>query len=271
MKPVKKLLGLIIFSCLSACNYSLHYRQSLANEIAARSNFEHKLIKGGSFLFTTYQKITQPNLPFVIYIEGDGTINHYRRASDNPTPNNPMTLRLAVQDLRPNVIYLARPCQYTPEELSGVCQSCYWLNKRWAPEVVSAMDEAIKSISFSSPLDLVGFSGGGGIAVLLAAQNPQVRSILTIAGNLDIVAFNKYHAVPQSTGSLNPLDYAQRINHIPQLHLSGAKDAKVPPFIASNFVTSSQSTCVKHLTLAKFTHHSDWIKDWPQLLQISIN
>ena len=50
-----------------------------------------------------------------VYIEGDG----YAWAtttdpSDDPTPINPLALRLAAVDDAPNVLYLARPCQFRP-------------------------------------------------------------------------------------------------------------------------------------------------------------
>ena len=41
-------------------------------------------------------------------IFADGSAN-----SDNPTPVNPMLLKLATMDKRPNIVYIARPCQYT--------------------------------------------------------------------------------------------------------------------------------------------------------------
>ena len=49
-----------------------------------------------------------------IYIEGDGRawLNKNRPSLD-PTPKNSLALKLAEIDPAPNVIYLARPCQYS--------------------------------------------------------------------------------------------------------------------------------------------------------------
>ncbi len=50
----------------------------------------------------------------VVYIEGDGRAYVNRRTpSNDPTPGNPMALRLALADPSLRVLYLGRPCQYT--------------------------------------------------------------------------------------------------------------------------------------------------------------
>ena len=57
---------------------------------------------------------------------------------------------------------------------------------------VNAINEVINKLTKGQTVDLIGFSGGGGIAALVTAQNHKVRSIITIAGNLDHKAFNDY-------------------------------------------------------------------------------
>ena len=50
-----------------------------------------------------------------VYLEGDGQafVSQGGYASSDPTPRNPLALRLAIQDNSANaVVYLARPCQY---------------------------------------------------------------------------------------------------------------------------------------------------------------
>jgi len=82
------------------------------------------LAKGEEFWITTYQKIENKSAPYVFYIEGDGAafVNKYR-VSNNPTPRKQMLLNLAAMVKRPDVVYVARLCQYTPMELNPKCNS----------------------------------------------------------------------------------------------------------------------------------------------------
>lgn len=257
---------------ISSCATNEYTREKVADHYASENGFEKKLVRGGSFWITTFQKISNPKLPFVIYIEGDGRpfIGRYR-ISDDPTPRDIMLLELAVMDKRPNVVYMARPCQYTPMNLNPICNQTYWTDKRMSEDSIFAMNEVVKNISGKQLVDLIGFSGGGGVAVLIAARNPLVHSVVTLAGNLDIVSFNKYHKTRPMIGSLNPIDYAHKINNIPQLHLSGGKDKIVPAFIADDFVKAAGSTkCVKREIISNASHTKNWSKDWNYVLNTPV-
>ena len=233
-------------------------------DVSQPHNFEKVLVKGDDFLITTFQKITDQSAPFVFYIEGDGlAFNGKYRVSPNPTPRKRMLINLAAMDKRPNVVYVARPCQYTPMELNPKCNSSYWTDKRLSEDVVNALNEVINKTNVNhQKFSLIGYSGGGGIAVLIAARNPKVKDVITIAGNLDHVAFNSYHNVTPMTASLNPIDYAKSVNKIPQLHLSGEKDPIVPPFIAEKYVKESASSCAQQKIFPGVTHKDGWNKVW---------
>lgn len=58
-----------------------------------------------------------------VYIEGDGHAWQSRtRPSADPTPHNPVGLRLALADPSPApLLYLARPCQYARGEVLRHC------------------------------------------------------------------------------------------------------------------------------------------------------
>lgn len=263
---------LVVFS-FSSCT-TIEYKSlapkrahDAADAVAKNHGFTHRMVKGGEFLFTTYQKITDTSAEYVVYIEGDGSIVDKGMPSNNPTPIHPMVLELATKDRRANIVYIARPCQYTPMELNLKCEPSYWSDKRWSEDSVDAMNSAIKSIVGNKKIHLVGFSGGGGIAVLIAARNPAVKDIITLAGNLDHVSFNKYHGAFQCLNSLNPIDYAKSINQVLQIHFSGSKDKKVPSFIADSFVKASGSNCVHSEVLADVTHNRGWIKNIEYILR----
>ena len=270
MKYLSNILLLAFVLTISGCTSQHSFvgnRIRAAERIGERYHFTKRLVKGDRFWIQTYQKIIDPERPYVIYLEGDGLAfkNKYT-ISDDPTPVNPVMLRLAGLDPRPNVIYIARPCQYVLDMNEGVCTPDYWTYKRLSPEIVTAVNDVITKIVGKHPISLIGISSGGGMAVLIAARNPRVTSIITIAGVLDHATWTKYHNVRPLLGSLNPIDYVSKVTKIPQMHWSGGKDKVIPPFIADEFVRAAQSPCVHQEIIQDATHTMGWEKVWEYVL-----
>jgi pimeloyl-ACP methyl ester carboxylesterase len=261
----------IVCILLSSCSNNLSMRVIDADFVGKSNDFTKKLVKGGDFWITTYQRINNKNLPYVFYIEGDGhAFNSKYSISDNPTPAHPMLLKLAALDDRPNVVYIARPCQYTDVSYNSKCNQSYWTDKRMSREVVDSINEVIETLNQDAPLSLIGFSGGGGIAVLIAAQNKHVKDVITLSGNLDHVSFNKFHNARPMLGSLNPIDYATKIAQIPQLHISGGEDKITPPFIADKYVKASNSICVHQAIFNTAKHQKGWEEIWKYILSMPL-
>lgn len=262
MKYLSNILLIILVSTtLHGCK-TITYDRNPAS-IGELYNFQKVLVKGGDFWITTYQKITNIHKPYVFYIEGDGAaFNGKYRVSRNPTPRRQMLIKLAAMDDRPNVVYIGRPCQYTPPHLNPKCNMQYWTDKRLSDDSVQSMNDVINKINNRNKFSLVGFSGGGGIAVLIAARNYMTKDIITISGNLDHVAFTTHHNVTPMIGSLNPIDYTKQVSHIPQLHISGGKDTIIPPFIADKFVQKASNSCVKQQIFKDISHNHGWNKVW---------
>ena len=121
-------------------------------------------------------------------------------------------MKLAVIDSSPNVLYIARPCQYVPREENPNCQTDYWTFKRYAPEVLESINEVIEMYIKNNQLRgvrLVEYSGGGTLAAILAATRNDVIDLRTVAGNLDIDYFAQLHKASPLTGSLNRIDYVK--------------------------------------------------------------
>lgn len=206
------------------------------------------------------------NGPLVVYIEGDGYAWATRTApSRDPTPRDPVALRLAVRDGSARVLYLARPCQYVGGVNAPGCQTSYWTTQRFAPDLIDAMDQALdaaKSDSGASRLVLVGYSGGAATALLLAARRMDVAGLITVAGVLDHQAWTDLHGVTPLSGSLNPIDVVDAVIHLPQLHIAGSDDRVVPPALVSSFAARSGSVVV---IVPGMTHQGDWSSVWPEL------
>lgn len=257
-------LSLLLTRCVS---HDL-YREG--EEIAARAGLISEKINTPSFPIATWQRITPPEHSLRIYIEGDGFAWKSRtQPSDNPTPHNPVGLLLAAADNRENVLYLARPCQFIGPPLPATCSVNLWTSDRFSPAVVEAMNEALNHVVQRYPgvkLDLVGYSGGGNIAALLAATRDDVRSLRTVAGNLDVAYVNEIHRVTPMPTALSAINSASAFRRLPQVHYSGGADDTVPPAVARRFQQAVGGRCVQVETIDGMTHGADWAAVWPQLL-----
>lgn len=274
MKPGRTALLLIAgMLCAALTAGCATNRIAHADALAQTAQLTREILPTTSFALTAYVRITNPDRPLQVYIEGDGLawISRYQPSPD-PTPVQALGLQLAATDPGPNVAYLARPCQFTTMSDNPACQSAYWTNKRFSPEVVAAMQEAITQLSrrlHRQPIHLIGYSGGGAIAVLVAANRSDIASLRTVAGNLDHVRVNSLHAVSQMPESLNAIDVASQVANIPQIHFSGAKDSVIPPDIARTFVATVASTCASTRVIQQANHEQEWVNVWRTLLAIT--
>lgn len=242
-----------------------------ADKLAQTAGLQREQIHAKDFVLTAFSRIARPDLPLDIYIEGDGLAWRTRyQPSDDPTPHQALGLELAAADRTANVVYLARPCQFTPMAANPRCKVAYWTDRRYAEEVVASMNSAVSRYAAMAPgqkINLTGYSGGGAIAVLIAARRNDVATLRTVAGNLDHAAVNRLHRVSAMPGSLNAIDYAGKVAAIPQIHFSGADDATVPPSIAQSFA-KAVGPCAQVRVVPRMSHESDWDRLWPELLRV---
>lgn len=245
-------------------------RSSVADSIAGKAGLTKEYIKAGDFTLMTYQRFNKRSDSISIYIEGDGRAWETKhRLSEDPTSSNPVALRLAAVDPADNIVYIARPGQYS---LSGIpeCDSKYWSGRRFAPEVIESIDKVIdivKERSGAKYLELIGYSGGGAIAVLVAAKRLDVVALRTVAGNLNTSAWCTYHRISQLDGSMNPIDVARKVAHIPQRHFVGSIDKIVPFSIADSFVRMEGDKNDERISIVDGVSHNDgWHKHWRELL-----
>lgn len=227
--------------------------------INAPTDFAYRPIATNHFEMASWQKISDPTVPYRIYIEGDGhAFNAYGRPTNDPTPQGTLVRKLAFNDPSPNVIYLARPCQYIK---SGICSQRHWTTARFAPEIINAEFEAVRQIAADSPVILIGFSGGAQIAGLIAAAKPglNVQKMITIAGNLDHLAWTQYHHLPDLNESMNLENYRDRFAQIPQVHFVGGKDQNITPDLVKNFIGNSAEI----IEIENADHQNGWEKAFP--------
>ena len=267
--------GIAMLAAAGCAGSGSPMRKEVAQRIAAPSWMVERQIPAGPFSLTAYERMHTHNAPADIYIEGDGlSWMSKSRASLDPTPKNPVALHLSSRDKADNVAWLARPCQYSGLlDETKPCDNTYWTDKRYSEEVIAAYNTALDEIRARYDIEgfnLVGFSGGGTIAAILAGQRDDVLTLRTVAGNLDHRAHSAFHQVSFLEGSLNPSDYAAKLATIPQVHFIGGQDEVVPPAILHSYLQSvGQSNCVDYKFIQEAAHEEGWVDKWPELLQIT--
>ncbi|XTZ38117.1 alpha/beta fold hydrolase [Salmonella enterica] len=242
-----------------------------ANGLIKRAGFKVENLQTKFFLLRDLSKTTISAKVLRVYIEGDGFAWVSRtQPSNDPTPHNPLGLMLAAADPSANVLYLARPCQYIGPPLPTECSTAWWTDKRFSAEVIAAMDEALSQFVSRLPpgieLELVGYSGGATIAAQLAARRHDVRSLRTIAGNLDVAFVNQLHHVSPMPEATSAIDVAPVLATLPQIHFSGSEDHIVPTIVAERYRAVTGGRCTQVRVVPSMSHGSNWAAEWPALL-----
>lgn len=258
---------------LGACaNIAPQERRQHADTLAAAHGWQPLRLPAGNFVLAAYApaKIAASDM-LTIYIEGDGLAWLTRsQASSDPTPRNPVGLQLALRHPYGAAAYLARPCQYVEAQEAQACEQGYWTDRRFSPEVVSASNRAIdllKQRASASRLTLIGYSGGGAVAALVAAKRQDVVRLITVAGNLDHRAWTALHRVPPLEGSLNPADAWAALQAIQQLHFVGGKDEIISVGVVESYLARFPPGHRPEMQIIPgFDHTCCWVEQWPDIL-----
>jgi pimeloyl-ACP methyl ester carboxylesterase len=264
---VRWLATALVFA-LACCSAARQSRLDDATLIGRAGGLQPRLLQARGFNIVGFERAGRAHATLTVYIEGDGRawLNPWQPSTD-PTPTDPIGLRLAAADPASPLLYLARPCQYTT---SDPCDRRLWTGARLSPEIVDLfqqlIDDAMRRTD-SSRLGLVGYSGGGTLAALLAERRRDVAWLVTIAANLDLAEWVRLESIEPLSGSLDPADSAASIARLPQVHFVGANDRVVPPAVADAFVRHLPTpNGARVIVEPGFDHECCWAAAWPQLL-----
>jgi hypothetical protein len=243
-----------------------------ADRIAKGAGFSSSVMDSAPFELLTYQRVNPAGDTVVVYFEGDGLAWINRgQVSDNPTPTDPVALRLAAADDAPTIVYLARPCQFVAGTERRNCDPKYWTTARFALEIVAASDrviDLIKAATAKHKVELIGFSGGGVLATLIAARRTDVGRVITVAANLDLDYWTSYHDVTPLFQSLKPTDFTASLAQVIQIMFVGDRDDNVPPSIAAHYRASLPADArASIISIPNFSHQCCWADAWPNLLR----
>lgn len=259
---------LLLLGCVSIP--SLNERIDQANIIAAEHGWQAISLQTNKFLLHGYEKKqTTKNEIITIYIEGDGYAWVNRNTiSVNPTPKNPLALQLAIQSVTP-AVYLARPCQFVDLEKEPNCNKKIWTHHRFSEEVITSMNQAINQIKDkyqAKHLMLVGYSGGGSIALLATLHRNDVRRVVTVAGNLDTRFWQEKHHLTPMVGSINPADFSQELSVIEQIHFVGGMDKNTGLEQAKSYLSKfPDKQKLKIVLMNEYDHECCWVENWNEL------
>ncbi len=260
-------LLLILSAALITGCATVDHRAALEQQ-AEQLRGQTEVISTPTYKLQTLQVMPGKSQTLRIYIEGDGRAWATRsRPSLDPTPTGALVLDLMAMDPSTDKAYLARPCQFVKTPL---CSIPSWTHERFSADAVKAMGDAVEQLMQKGNyqrLELVGFSGGAAIALIVAAQRKDVASVRTVAGNLDPAYINQFHSVSEMPTAISPLAFTQSLSHIPQLHFLGAEDRVVPLSIYDHYRAQfALKTNIKRIVVEEASHNKGWRKSWPELL-----
>lgn len=233
---------------------------------ATQAGFDARLIEGKGYSHDVFIRGPADAEMVWVFVEGDGSpwTDSGTQIADNPTARNPLALRLAMQT-PDTVLYLGRPCYLRAGE-DARCEPSLWTAARYSNAVVQSMNGALLAllpIDAAQRVVLVGYSGGGTLAMLMAQSLPRVTAVITIAGNLDTAAWTQQHGYEPLTGR-NPADEPALPHSITQLHLIGGKDDNVTEAMQSRYLTPVPSENIWRYK--QFGHVCCWEQAWPEIV-----
>lgn len=244
---------------ISGCQNAQNQLQSLVNPSG------HQLVLLPSQPFSLLAAVPERPVGELlrIYIEGDGRAwIHADRPSLDPTPGNLLVAKLAFEDPSPSV-YLARPCQFIK---GHKCAKHWWTSARYAPEVIDSLNTALNALKDrlgNQQFELIGYSGGATLALLLAERRTDITRLQTLAGNLNPNQWTQHQGLEPLSASLQPNLNSVQFVRIKQRHLAGATDQVIPAeLIQQGAKQLSRQGCVEFHLLPDVDHQLGWMNAW---------
>lgn len=257
------LLAAVCAALVSACVSSPTARQA---HLCANCTELHLAIPSVLGPITGFlQPSSSANQRLHVYLEGDGRPwSRWNTPSSDPNSRQLTALKLMQLDSH-TAVYLNRPC-YGRLPMSPACTHEHWTTGRYGEPVITAMNQALDRLAArlnATEMVLVGHSGGGTLAMLLAQRRSDVVAVVTLAANLDHRAWTDSFAFLPLTHSHNAID-VHLPPHVLRWHFAGTEDRQVPA--EQTAAAAAQDELARFTLLAGIDHVCCWRKLWPDLL-----
>jgi pimeloyl-ACP methyl ester carboxylesterase len=258
-------LSVIVVSIAACAAPAEHFEQE-----ALRLGLRSEVNQGTGFVHVVYRsdKLQESgsSRSLHVYLGGDGTPMWAGGPAADPTPRNPLVLRLLAIDPQP-AIYLGRPCYHGLTRSPG-CSGELWTTARYSEEVVGSLEVVVRRLVKANRFERIswfGYSGGGTLAMLLAERFAETQSVVTVAANLDIEAWAEHHDYAPLSASLNPASRPRLPKSIVQRYYVGALDRVVPLDIAAKALGLAGESD-RFIVIADYDHVCCWDQIWPDIL-----
>lgn len=227
---------------------------------AQAAGLSRTVVQGTNFRHLIYARAAANTSTLTVFIEGDGIpwIGGRIPASD-PTTQNPLALRMLIES-HDAAIYVTRPCYN--EIADRPCDAQPWTFARYSEDTVASMAKAIDDYARAvraTQLRIVGYSGGGVLAVLIAERLSNVSAVVTIAANLDVAAWATHHGYLPLKQSLDP-SRSERVHAWKEIHLQGGRDTTVPGATTRSYF--DRYPAAKAIVFPEYDHVCCWLRDW---------
>ncbi|MEM7294290.1 MAG: dienelactone hydrolase family protein [Pseudomonadota bacterium] len=261
MPLIHSVIGLLLCLSLHACA-APHVR---FDQRAQDFGLTRSVVSGTDFQHAVFTHITpRANEPLHVYINGDGIPWNARFfVANDPTPSRSLALDMLRRDQAP-ALMLGRPCYHGL--LKPPCTADHWTSGRFSKRVLISMQAALRNLLTQhavSSVVLIGHSGGGALAMLLAERVDEVTGVVTVAGVLDTDAWTTHHDYQPLFNSINP---AQRpALDVRQLHFYGESDSNTPATIMRSAIERHPNAQLE--ILEGQDHICCWSLMWSELLE----
>ena len=132
--------------------------------------------------------------------------------------------------------------------------------------MAAALRSALPAGAPAPRLVFMGHSGGGTLAVLLAERfAAETAAVVTLAGNLDLGAWVRFHGYSPLDGSLDPAARAPLADGVVQRHYVGSLDRNVTPQMLRGYVAGRPRAVL--VGIDGIDHNCCWRAVWPRVLR----
>ena len=201
-----------------------------------------------------------------VYLEGDGVpfLNNGTGIAPNPTGIKNPLLQLAREDLD-NAVWLGRPCYFGLHN-SRNCSPHLWTFGRYSNSVANSLQEIIETLADDKKVIIVGHSGGGVLATIIAERYQRVAGIVTLAAPLDTDSWTSSHGYSPLYDSINPTQLTASRGNFSQLHLIGSEDTQVTAQHQEAYL--NRLTTARRIVLPGVNHQLEGfaVNDWLKLI-----